>query len=168
MAAGSGNQIKGINSGGTALEWKTLSGLNGITITHNIGAITIGNACPSDRRVKRNIRRYKPGLSTVLRLRPSIWEHKEESGLPQGTHVGFIAQDLKEEVPHAVEVGAFTKPDGSVIKDMHFIRSAGSLDPLLVNAVQELQVEMEEMRSQLQSEILNLQRQLVELRSKLK
>lgn len=39
-ALGSANQILGVNSGGTANEYKTLTEGNGITITHATGSIT--------------------------------------------------------------------------------------------------------------------------------
>lgn len=38
---GSANQILGVNAGGTANEYKTLTQGNGITITHAAGSVTI-------------------------------------------------------------------------------------------------------------------------------
>lgn len=49
--AGTANQIPGVNSGATAMEWKTVTAGTGISVTHGTGTITIASSWTSALQV---------------------------------------------------------------------------------------------------------------------
>jgi hypothetical protein len=92
----------------------------------------------SDRRLKENIVDIDYGLETILAVRPKrfnfITSGKED--------IGFIAQDLKEVIPEAVqgEELEFLESDTAQEKAQKSLKiSKDSLIPVLVKAIQEQQ-----------------------------
>lgn len=90
--------------------------------------------CASDRRLKQNIQPLASGLNTVMALKPSTWDWISNGS----TGVGFIAQEVLPLVPSAV----------SKIGD-YYALSKDTLVPYLVKAIQEQQVEIEQLQHEL-------------------
>jgi hypothetical protein len=97
----------------------------------------------SDARLKDTIGEYGRGLHDILGLRPILFYYKEDNpkGLPTDEeYIGFIAQEVQEVFPEAVNEG----PDGYLDFNMHPVNVA------LVNAVKELKAENEALREEIQ------------------
>ncbi|TSC82057.1 MAG: hypothetical protein G01um101420_587 [Parcubacteria group bacterium Gr01-1014_20] len=98
---------------------------------------TAGSAnCTSDLRLKKNVSGIDNALSVISSIRGVTFEWKNQTDSVR--HYGFIAQELEKVVPEAVS----TDVDGykSVGKD--------SLIPILVQAVQEQQKIIDELKSE--------------------
>ncbi len=127
---------------------QTASGINTM-ILNNDQSVTMGNGATltaggvwtnaSDIRLKKNIVASSYGLSQVMQLHPVNYEMKE-TGEPQ---VGFIAQEVRKIIPEVV----FGK-DGDLAKNETLSMSYGNLVPVLTKAIQEQQVQIEEMKAQ--------------------
>jgi len=94
----------------------------------------------SDIRLKNVLGNYNKGLNEIAALQPILFKYKEGNArnLPSNTEqIGFVAQDVQKVFPEAV-----TKDeDGYLDFNMHAINVA------LVNAVNELNVENENLRN---------------------
>ena len=108
----------------------------------------------SDAKAKENVQNLTSGLNTILSLRPVSYQWKEEGAVPSvmsdvalgdstnvsygsdynsHSQIGFIAQEVEEVLPEAVE----TNDSGD--KLVNYI----AMIPLLVQSVQELQATVE-------------------------
>lgn len=78
--------------------------LNVTGCLYDNGATTAFSACPSDRRLKSNIRPFEQGLNVVENLKPQRYQYnglaETKAGIDQ---VGFIAQDLQKIAPELVK-----------------------------------------------------------------
>jgi hypothetical protein len=110
---------------------------------------TIG-AC-SDERYKKNVATIQGALATLVKLRGVTYNWKQDEYPDQSfddrTHVGFIAQELKELVPEIVMVS----DEGYMSVDY------GRLTPLLVEALKQLKGENDELKARLAKVEANLQ-----------
>jgi hypothetical protein len=88
---------------------------------------------PSDIKLKENVEDLPYGLDDVAQMRPVEYDLKSD-----GRHdIGFIAQEMKQVVPDVVkEMG-----DGTL--SIQYAK----LVPVLVNAIKELQAEVELLKS---------------------
>lgn len=96
----------------------------------------------SDSTLKKNIADLPFALEQILTLRPVTWNWKDGS-LGAQQEYGFIAQELEKVLPELVYVDTWT--DGTTRK---FISSQALL-PYLIAAIQELQAEIDDLKSQL-------------------
>lgn len=96
----------------------------------------IANAVSSDRRLKKNIQPLNNTLQGVLRLKPSQYNWKD----PQkgGKSYGLIAQELAEVYPDLVR----ERSDGYL--GIYYYE----LIPLLIKAIQEQQLQIQELQSE--------------------
>ena len=97
----------------------------------------------SDERLKKNIQPLTDSLSKVLQLQGVTFNWKN-AGMPQGTQIGFIAQDVEKVVPELVSTDAST-----TLKSVDYAK----VTPLLVEAmktqeakIQAQQTEIEELK----------------------
>jgi hypothetical protein len=106
----------------------------------------------SDRRVKTNVAPLAQGLRAVLALRPVSYDFHPSRQLKDGVvtflpddkpvrALGFVAQDLYQVVPEAVE-----KPADE--NKSFYIVSYTTLVPVLTQAIQEQQAQIEELKKQ--------------------
>ncbi|MGI4869559.1 MAG: tail fiber domain-containing protein [Janthinobacterium lividum] len=106
----------------------------------------------SDRRVKTNITPLAQGLRTVLALRPVSYDFHPSRRLDNGVvtflpddrpvrALGFVAQDLYQVVPEAVE-----KPADE--RRAFYTVSYTTLVPVLTQAIQEQQAQIEALKQQ--------------------
>ncbi|MCP4708116.1 MAG: tail fiber domain-containing protein [Planctomycetes bacterium] len=115
-------------------------------------------ATSSDRRVKKNINNLENSLDKLNKLRPVSFEYtdqyKQDNQDLNGTHFGFIAQEVKEVIPEMVSQTT-EHIDDEILEDFHLLDS-GKLIPMLVQAVKEQQQQIES----LQQQVNTLQTQL--------
>lgn len=97
----------------------------------------------SDNTLKKNIADLPFTLEQVLALRPVTWNWKDDT-LGARQEYGFVAQELEKELPDLVYTDVWV--DGTKRK---FISSQALL-PYLVAAIQELQSEIDDLKSQLE------------------
>jgi hypothetical protein len=129
--------------GGGGIEFRPLNTLR-LTISANgsIGApsgTNIYNA--SDVRLKQNINTITYGLDTIKLLNPVKFNWKDgfESSEDGKDLLGFVAQEVQEVLPEAVESfgGAVSLNDGTTIEDTLRVNEKFII-PVLVKAIQEL------------------------------
>jgi hypothetical protein len=89
----------------------------------------------SDARTKENVRDAEDGLATVLGLRPVRFDFKDGFSNNRKNQLGFIAQEVEQVFPDAVDVSGQESEDGDQYKTV----APGTLIPVLVKAMQEQQ-----------------------------
>jgi hypothetical protein len=110
----------------------------------------------SDLKLKTNIQDLPNGaLAQIIRLRPKTYRYQKarfpKLGLPEGEHVGLIAQDVASVFPQAVkEVVA----PGDPLDKAKSPESLLSVDyikmvPLLIKAIQEQQSQIEALKTEI-------------------
>lgn len=109
----------------------------------------------SDRRLKKDIKPYVKGLDLIKAINPVYFKYNEASGVVDDSEfVGIIAQELQEVAPDMVNY----IPD-PVEKDKnteYLSADLSQLDFALVNAVKELDLEIQ----RLKAEVVELREQL--------
>lgn len=106
----------------------------------------------SDIRLKNILGQYDKGLNDIIKLRPVTFRYKDGNSLGldcENEQVGFIAQEVQEIFPEAVNEAA----EGYLDFNMHSVNVA------LVNAVRELKQENDELKARLE----RLERAIVQL-----
>jgi len=128
-------------------------------------------AIPSDKRLKKNIKKYSGGLDIVNNLEPVEYEYNGKCGTTDGDYqIGVLAQDLKEvapfminEVTHqVVDINEWGEKTVLSEEDILTI-NASSLKWILVNAVKQQQVIIDDQKK----EIENIQAQLAYLQEQM-
>lgn len=159
--AGTGNSYGIYNTGE---DYNYFSGRVGIGVTIPTYALELPNnttigigqarayawATYSDKRLKDNIKDIPYGLQTVLDLNPLMYNQHNSSIDSLGMHIekessiniGFLAQDLYKIVPQVV-----SKPEDES-KDFWAVDYA-KLVPVLTKAIQEQQVQIEELKKEI-------------------
>jgi hypothetical protein len=89
----------------------------------------------SDERLKENIVNATDGLDIITALRPVRFDWKKETGIEKTNQLGFIAQEVEQVFPDAVDT--YSNNDNS--EDPYKSVGAGALIPVLVKAIQEQQ-----------------------------
>jgi len=105
-------------------------------------------ATSSDERVKENIADMTGSLARLQQLRPVSFNYidayKQNNEALEGKRMGFIAQEVKEVMPEMVSTTTETFGD-TTIDDFHVLDSS-NLIPMLVQAVQEQQNQVDEQK----------------------
>jgi hypothetical protein len=99
---------------------------------------------PSDVNLKKNIELLDIEISEkLMKLKPSSFEFKDDPS--NHIHYGFIANEFENEYPELVQ----TKPDQkySKIKSINYLE----IIPLLVHKIQQMQQEINELKSKIDS-----------------
>ncbi|MBA4053180.1 MAG: hypothetical protein C0490_00565 [Marivirga sp.] len=123
------------------------------------GGGTWGNA--SDRRLKKEIRPFTDGLQVLKRINPVWYQYNGLGGQPDDgkNYVGIIAQEIQSVAPYTIS----TFKDGETSTE--YLKYDGSaVTYILINAVQEQQVEIEQLKKQLEAQ----NQRLLKLEEKLK
>jgi hypothetical protein len=89
----------------------------------------------SDRRIKENIVDAQDGLNVVTNLRPVRFDFKEKFGNNRKNQLGFIAQEIEQVFPEAVDIWGESDDPANPYKSV----GSGALIPVLVKAMQEQQ-----------------------------
>ena len=117
---------------------------------------SVAYSTSSDIRLKEQICASKYGLADLLKIDVRDYRYKNDETSPPQT--GFIAQQLYEVYPQAVQEG------GEDPKTEPWQVSYGSLTPLLVKAIQELAGQNEALEAQVggQQEIIDKQQEQIQ------
>ncbi|MCR5889672.1 tail fiber domain-containing protein [Hymenobacter sp. J193] len=107
----------------------------------NLSSNTVYYNTASDRRLKENIRPTHYGLADVLKLRVQDYNFIGTAAVNRTT--GFLAQDLFGVYPEAVSPG-----DTGATVSRPWAVDYGKLTPLLVQAIQDQQAQIEDLKKQ--------------------
>lgn len=116
--------------------------LNDVILSDSdVGGIIMSNgqatlAPPSDKRLKKNIVPISSSLNQILNLNPVDFTWKNTNI----NNVGFIAQEIYDIIPHAAIPGN---------EDTSWKINYNNIIPYLVKAIQEQQVTIEELKTQI-------------------
>ena len=119
-----------------------------------IGNLTAnGMSVSSDRRLKSNINEFDKGLDVVMAMRPVSYKYNAlTKSSDDRLHVGLIAQELQKIAPEFVGNHNIDEVDdeGNTIKSDTYLKIHDSeVKYILVNALQEQQVMIEELQAQI-------------------
>ncbi len=117
----------------------------------------------SDARMKQNVTSLNGALGIVAQLKPKTYDYvvDEDLSLPTEKQYGFLAQDLEQVLPELVKdvetLGAPTLKEGGEEGEMNDPEVTGTIKsvnytaliPILVQAIQEQQAEIEELKAEL-------------------
>jgi hypothetical protein len=124
-----------------------------VSTSGQIYAVSTSIASISDIRFKENIRDIDTGLEEILKLKPRLFDWKENKGKNEKDSVGFIAQEVEEVLPKLVQKNWLDNginEDGSAIEgEKYKTVSQADMIPTLVKAIQELKAEIEELKTQI-------------------
>jgi hypothetical protein len=93
----------------------------------------------SDERIKKDIEDSEPGLEHVLKLRPVSYRLKKAAN-DAPKMLGFVAQEVKEVIPEAVNGSAETR----------YGLATETLIPVLVKAIQEQQKQITQLTARVE------------------
>jgi hypothetical protein len=104
----------------------------------------------SDKRVKHDIKPFNDGLEVLMKLKPVTFKYNEKSGYTDvnKSFVGFIAQDVETVAPYMVNLYDDSSGPSGLSDKRQFDESA--LNKILVNAVQEQQEQIEQLKKELE------------------
>lgn len=109
-------------------------------------------AISSDGKLKKNIEPINNGLSIIKQLKPKTYVFKADEysfmNLPKEKQYGFIAQELEQILPEAVRASVIkdNKNEDFEYKAVNYIE----LIPILTNAIQEQQTQIESQQAQIE------------------
>lgn len=112
----------------------------------------------SDFKLKNNLSKITNGLGTLMKLSPYSYQYEKIAGmnLPSGNHHGFIAQDVQAVLPELVTKAIQPAKYDPVTKvklsePVEFLSvNYIELIPYLVKAIQEQQVQIEALKTELE------------------
>lgn len=115
----------------------------------------------SDERLKKNIEPFNDGLAKVLQIKPVSFQYNESSFIPdqETRHIGVLAQDMLPIAPYMVEEMAMGQTVREIENGVDEIVGPGrmvytfnpsALDFLLINAVQEQQQMIEQLKQEIE------------------
>jgi len=99
-----------------------------------ISATNTAISAISDARLKENVRDLSGGLSSILALKPRVFDWKEGKGANKKNVRGFIAQEIEQVFPDLVDEWKDAAPEG----EAPYKSVRQDLIPVLVKAIQEL------------------------------
>jgi len=100
----------------------------------------------SDVALKENIEDIEYGLNTVNQLRPRKFDRIDSPDVDKA-EVGFIAQEVEPIIPELISNSKPEGAEGQIIKGMNY----GALTSVLVKAIQEQQVIIDDLKSRLEA-----------------
>lgn len=123
----------------------------------------------SDARFKKDVRPYEEGLALIRAVNPVYFHYNEASGYdPKPEYVGVLAQDLQRVAPFMVKQEE--RVDDSGAKSEYLAVDFGAMDFTLINAVKELDTELQAARTEnsaLQATLAGIQAELATMKSTL-
>ncbi len=122
---------------------------------------------PSDLKLKKNIKDLESVVPLLMKLRPKSYEYNKRryKSLPNGKRVGLIAQDLQKVLPELVHESVnplrrnlirssanlrSEMAKNQMEKEKHLSIDYISIIPYLISAIQEQQIEIEQLKSTIQ------------------
>ncbi|MFZ4520637.1 MAG: tail fiber domain-containing protein [Bacteroidales bacterium] len=131
-----------VTLGNSSLRWTQVFAVNGTIST-------------SDARLKRNISAANYGLDAIMKLKPVSFTWKNDM-IDQGkNHIGLLAQEVQKIIPEAVVDHEWKEtPDGHNrvwTETENLGINYAELTPVLVKAIQEQQVVIEQLRLEIEN-----------------
>ena len=140
---------------------QTPGGLGSLFIDGNTNNATfagtvsgMGSFNGSDRKLKRNVKKYEDGLSKIMKINPIMFQYNKSlnTGADDRVFIGVIAQELQKIEPSVVSTFKHYETDDKmkstgVVKEYLQVQS-DAVQYMLVNAVKEQQGMIEELQSQ--------------------
>ena len=108
-------------------------------------------AAISDIKLKENIVDATPKLDKLMQVRVVNYNFKENSGYESFKQIGVIAQEIENIFPGLVEEIADRDEKGEILETTTKSVKYSIFVPMLVKAIQEQQVQIEELKSQVSS-----------------
>jgi hypothetical protein len=134
-------------SGSPGSDWA--GWFDGDVNINGAGYITSGVWTPSDRRYKENIKPLEKVSEKIKKLTGYTYDYKVsefgEKNFDEKTHIGLIAQELKEVFPELV------KED----KNGYYTVSYEGMVPVLLEAIKDLQKQVDELKTSQQTGMIN-------------
>ncbi|MDR3449498.1 MAG: tail fiber domain-containing protein [Alphaproteobacteria bacterium] len=117
-----------------------------LQVNGTIGATSTSITSLSDRRLKEHIEPLTGALGVVNDLKPVTYNFlpNDKQQFPEGTQVGFIAQDVEAAVKDQPYAAALV--DTPKKRDDYYTLREGNMIPLLVKAIQEQQAEIDALK----------------------
>ena len=138
------NEIQARNNGTSSDLYLNYKGGNLHLGTPSYGSFTVytegGAVVSSDMRLKKNISTLDQGLKKIMKLRPVYFQYRTQAESDQQNRIGFIAQELQKTIPELVKLD---DTSGYL-----YVNYTGVI-PVLVDAMQEQQKEIDSLKSQL-------------------
>jgi hypothetical protein len=106
-----------------------------------INATSTSITAISDISLKENIRDLDTGLNEILKLKPRLFDWKEETKIGEKNVAGFIAQEVQPILPELVYDYKYNENETKKSIKM------GDILPTLVKAMQEQQAQIEELKA---------------------
>ena len=126
-----------------------------VSTAGQIYAVATSIASISDIRFKENIRDIETGLEEILKLKPRLFDWKENKGKNQKDSVGFIAQEVEKVLPKLVQENWSDNginEDGSAIEgEKYKTVSQADMIPTLVKAIQELKADNDSLKARIET-----------------
>lgn len=114
---------------------------------------TNGTIQTSDARLKENIQDASYGLASVMAMRPVTFTWTDAPY--KGTKVGFLAQDLLQIVPEVVKTHDWVQDEETgemkQVENEWMGVNYADLIPVLVNAIQEQQAQIDQQQQQIEA-----------------
>lgn len=114
----------------------------------------MGSFNGSDRKLKRNVKKYEDGLSKIMKINPIMFQYNKalNTGADDRVFIGIVAQELQKIEPSVVSTFKHYETDDNmkatgVVKEYLQVQS-DAVQYMLVNAVKEQQGMIEELQSQ--------------------
>ncbi len=105
---------------------------------------------PSDKRLKKNIKKYSEGLETLIKFNPVSYQYNGKGGIKdtETVHIGLIAQEAQEVASYMVSDIGRTTVVKSGDKDIESSQNYLAVDPsaipyMLINSVKEQQAQLD-------------------------
>ena len=96
----------------------------------------------SDKRLKENVKGFSDGLAAVRGIKPVTFHYNASSGYDtKPEYVGVLAQELQQVAPYMVQQTQITDQTGKT--NDYLAVDFGAMDFVLVNAVKELDAELQ-------------------------
>ncbi len=123
-----------------------------LTLTTNSAAKPTSSAwtIASDERLKTNVKPFTEGLSLINKINPVWFTYNGKAGMPNETGVGTLAQEFQKIAPYMVKPWEYNNEKG--VSETYLGIDYGPLTFVIVNAIQEQQQEIEELKEQLESQ----------------
>ncbi|OAI43763.1 hypothetical protein AYO38_02510 [bacterium SCGC AG-212-C10] len=146
-ATGAGTGVYGLTNGvnSSAVKGRVINAPGGALAGYFLGApVKMDDGClgcspPSDARLKHDVAPSQYGLAAIAALNPVSFVYNEET-YGTATHLGFIAQHVKQIIPELASAG----DDGYLTLDYD------GLIPVLVKAIQEQQAQIAQLQASAQ------------------
>ena len=107
--------------------------------------------CPSDKRLKSDIKAFHLGLAELMQLNPVSFNYNGKGGIhSKRMHVGILAQELQKVAPEFVSARTykqFDKNQEKVLSEKEYLQiHDNEIKYLLINAIKDLKLEIDQMR----------------------